>query len=65
MAVCTPAASIDASPRILSSPVPATSCPFAINNSFAMWSAPNKAKYFGNANSEYSDYIILLEAYIG
>ena len=30
-----------------------------------MWSTPNKAKYFGNANSGYFHWIILLRAYIG
>ena len=65
VAVCIPATSIDALPRISSNPVHGTRCPFAINNSFSMWSAPNKEKYFGNPNSEYSHYIILPEAYIG
>ena len=36
VAVCRPAVSTDVSPRILSSPVSATWCPFAINNSFSM-----------------------------
>ena len=47
--VCKPAVSIHLSPRISCSPAPATRCPFAINSSFTMWSAPNKAKYFVNA----------------
>ena len=29
-----------------------------------MWSAPNKEKYFGNANSGYFHWIILLRAYM-
>ena len=37
MAVYRPAVSIDVSPRISSSPVPATWCLFPINNSFSMW----------------------------
>ena len=51
--VCRPAVLIDVSTRISSSPVPTTRCPFAINNSVSMWSAPSKAKYFGNTNSGY------------
>ena len=34
--VCRPAVSIDVSPRISSSPVPAASCPITMNNSFSM-----------------------------
>ena len=34
--LCRPALSIDVSPRILSSPAPAITCPFSINNSFSM-----------------------------
>ena len=63
--VCKPAVSIDISPRILSSPAPATRCLFAINNSVSMWNAPNNAKYFGHANSGYFDWIILQRTYIG
>ena len=64
--ICRPAVSMDVSPRISSSPVsPATRYPFRINNSFSMWSTPNKAKYFEYANSEYFHWIILLKAYIG
>ena len=62
--LCRPALSIDVSPRILSIPAPATTCPFSINNSFSMWSAPNKVKYFGNANSGYFHWIFL-RVYIG
>ena len=63
--VCRPAVSIDVSPRISSSPVPAASCPITMNNSFSMWSTANKAKYFGNWNYRYFHQIILLRAYAG
>ena len=62
--VCRPAVLIDVSTRISSSPVPTTRCPFAINNSVSMWSAPSKAKYFGNANSGYFHWITLQRTYI-
>ena len=65
VAVCRPAVSTEVSPRISSSPAPATRCPFAINNSFSMWSAPNKAEYFGYANFGYFHWIILLRTHIG
>ena len=51
VAVCRPAVSIDT--------VLATRYPFTINNSFSIWSAQNKANYFGNANFGYFNWIIL------
>ena len=36
-----------------------------INDSFSMWSVPNKARYFGDANFRYFQWIILLKTYIG
>ena len=65
VAVCRTAVSTDLLSRISSSPIPTTRCLFAINDSFSMRSAPNKAKYFGNANSGYFHWIILLRAYSG
>ena len=66
VAVSRPAVQIDVSPRFSSSLVSAR-CPFAINSSFSMRSAPNKAKHIQKRKFRIFplDYSILQRAYIG